>query len=105
MALLSVTYDLPSGGPSPDYAERVGKMLQDMLKQPGLKEFRGYRNPLKVSPHVLTQSEWEDLESITAYLKTDVYDRIMQEMSALGCANIAISIWDASPVTPEPIRP
>jgi len=76
-----------------------------VLKQPGVKEFRAYRNPYRTTPHVMIHTEFDSMASWLKFAQSDDYATIISGVRSAGCTNIAAEPWDASPVVPEAIRP
>lgn len=76
-----------------------------MLKQPGVTEFRAYRNPTLTSPQVMAHIEFDGMDALMQFLVSDDYGMIMGDLRATGATNISVDIWDGSPVVPEPLRP
>jgi len=79
--------------------------IPTILRQPGVKEFRAYRNPYHVTPDVVVHNEFDSLTSWLKFIESEDYANLVSDMRAVGCTNIAVEIWDASPVVPEPWRP
>ena len=107
MALVVSSWDLPS---SAEQLKAYGEQAQSnwiptVLKQPGVKEFRGYRNPTHTTPQVVSHTEFDSMNSLMQYLASDDFSRLMGELRATGVTNISAEIWDASPILPEPLRP
>ncbi len=107
MALAVMSWDMPlSAEQMKAYGEQAqSNWIPTVLKQPGVKEFRAYRNPTHTTPEVLLHTEFDSMNSLMQYLASDDYSRIMSELRATGVTNISVEIWDASPIVPEPLRP
>ncbi len=106
MALAILTWDLPPQEQMAAYAEKARtEWIPTVLRQPGVKEFRGLRNAFHASPHAMAITEYDSLASALKFIETEEYVRLMESMRAAGCTNITVQLWDVSPVTPEPIRP
>ena len=107
MALAVMSWDLPS---SPErmaaYAEQSrSNWIPSVLRQPGVKEFRAYRNPTLTTPEVVIHIEFDSMNSLVQYRASDDYSRIIRELRAAGATNISAETWDASPIVPETLRP
>jgi len=106
MALLQMSWDLPSNDRLPIYNERTRTdWIPRLLHQPGVREFRGYRNPRRISPQVLIHIEYTDLDSLHNWLASPEYAAMMSEMREVGCKQFKSEVWERSPVMPEPLRP
>ena len=106
MALLISAWDLPSDEKNlKAYNEKAKSWIRMVLSQSGVKEFRGYRDPLKNSPQVMIHIEFDRLESIIKYLNSEDYKKVSAEMLELGCSNMLNEMWDGSPLIPEPLKP
>jgi heme-degrading monooxygenase HmoA len=105
MASIVTTYDLPPQEQMEVYYEKVKGWISTILKQPGLKEFRAYRNPFRTTPQVMSLTEFDSLESCLKYVKSEVYDTMASELGALGVTNASVQLWDTSPAIPEPLKP
>ena len=105
MALGILAWDLPPAEKTEAYNQKTRNWISIVLKQPGVKEFRAYRNPLGTTPQVVTHVEFDSIESWLRFLKSEGYASILADLRALGCTNLSAEVWDASPVAPEPLRP
>ena len=106
MALYISAWDLPSNEENlKAYNQKAKDWIKIVLSQPGVKEFRGYRDPLRNSPVVMIHIEFDNLESIIKYLKSEDFKKTNSEMLKLGCSNFSNEMWDGSPLIPEPLRP
>lgn len=105
MALYVLKYDLPPNTHRAQYAAGVPDRIQSSMRQPGLVEFRGYRNPKMDSPNVMVHIEFESLRALRDYLDTEDYAASMTSMIEEGCRSIQEEIWGASPFLPEPLKP
>lgn len=106
MALGIMTWDLPPEEQIEAYSKKARTVwIPTVLKQPGLKEFRAYRNPSLTTPQVMVHTEWDSLGSWVQYVQSEAYATLMSDMRAVGCTNISAQVWDASPVVPEPLKP
>ncbi len=105
MALGTLAWDLPPADKMEAYNEMTRKWIGLVLKQPGAKEFRAYRNPLGTTPQVITHTEFDSMASWLAFIQSEDYATILADLRSLGCSHITAQVWDASPVVPEPLRP
>jgi hypothetical protein len=106
MALVVFTCDLPSGERVAVYNETVRTAwLQSVLQQPGVTAVRGYRNPHHTTPQVMVHLEFDSLASCQRFLASERYGELVFELRALGCTNMVLHVWDASPLVPEPVTP
>jgi hypothetical protein len=106
MILAMVTWDLPSGERLAIYNEKAQtEWLRSMCQQPGVKEVRAYRNPHHTTPQVMVHIEFDRLASWQTYLASESYGGLMFDLRAVGCTNIALQVWDASPLLPEHMTP
>jgi len=106
MALYISSWDIPTDEALiKKYREKSKGWAALVLGQPGVKEFRAYRDPLKNSPSVMIQVEFDNLESLIKYVKSEAYNRVTIEMINLGCSGFVNEMWGASPLMPEPLRP
>ena len=106
MALLEISWDLPPNDSLPIYNERTRTdWIPRVLRQPGVREFRGYRNPRRISPQVLIHIEYKDLQSLYQWLESNDYAAMLSEMRDVGCTQFKSEVWETSPIMPEPLRP
>lgn len=106
MALLVHTWDLPRGRDKLEQYRLAGEeWIPAVLRAPGCREFRGYRNPLRASPQVMVEAEFDTLENLQRWLDSAEYQGILQGLASLGCTNIQVQVWEASPVVRQPRRP
>jgi heme-degrading monooxygenase HmoA len=104
MPLLVHTWDLPFTKADMEwYRERGGEWVPTVLRQPGVVEFRAYRNPTLSSPQVMVHSQFATMADLQRWMASDEYRRIMGELR--GCGNISVAVWDDSPVVPHARRP
>jgi len=76
-----------------------------VLRQPGVKEFRGYRHRYGASPQVMVEVEFESLQAADDWLSSKDWSELIMGMRALGCGNFNVAVWDASPIMPEALKP
>ena len=106
MALSIMMWDLPSEERIENYNQQARTVwIPSLLKQPGVKEFRAYRNPYHTAPQIMIHIEWDSLASWLKYVESEDYAAIVSGLRAAGCTEIEAEIWGASPVVPEPLRP
>lgn len=106
MSMLIVSWDLPSMTKIQEYSELSrNKWIPLLLRQPGVKEFRGYRDRYGMSPEVMVEVEFENLVSADNWLASDEWETMITEMRALGCRHFDAAVWDGSPLVPEPLNP
>lgn len=106
MALAILTWDLPPQEQMADYNDKARtEWIPAVLRQPGVREFRGLRNAFHASPHAMSITEYDSLASALKFIETEDFARVMEGLRAVGCTNITVQLWDVSPVTPKPIRP
>ena len=104
--MYSLTWDLPPKDQLAAYAQKAqNECVPMILKQPGIKEFRAYRNPQNMTPQVIALHEFEDYESAQQFSTSEAGARMLAEMRDIGCANFTVQIWDRSPLIPDPLRP
>jgi heme-degrading monooxygenase HmoA len=99
------TWDLPPKEQIEAYNEKAGTWLATTLKQPGLKQWRAFRNPFMTTPEVMVISEFDSLASCLKWVESDDYAAVVGEMRAAGCTNAAVQLWGTSPLAPEPLKP
>jgi hypothetical protein len=106
MALVIITWDLPPGERLTIYNEKVQtEWLRSVLQQPGVTQVRAYRNPHYTTPQVMVHLEFTSLTAWQAYLASESYAELMFDLRAVGCTHLAIQVWDASQLVPEPVTP
>jgi heme-degrading monooxygenase HmoA len=105
MALVLMTWNLPQGEQLKAYNAKTKGWIMTLLKHPGVKEFRAYRNPLLTTPQVMIHSEYDSLASVLEWIGSEEYATIVSELRAVGCTKISAQIWGASPVVPQPLKP
>ena len=106
MALIVLSWALPPQEQIDTYTEKARTVwIPAVLKQPGLKEFRAYRNPYQTTPQVVIHTEFDSLASCVKYLESEDYTTVLSGLRAVGCTNITAEMWGASPVVPEPLKP
>jgi hypothetical protein len=73
-----------------------------LMRQPGLVEFRAYRNILG-TPQVRTTIEWQSLADYEKYWQ-GAWQPVETELRTMA-TNIRVELWGPSPVVQEPLRP
>jgi quinol monooxygenase YgiN len=105
MALGILAWDLPPADKNEMYLQSTQKWIATVLKQPGVKEFRAYRNPFGVTPQIVTHTEFDSMASWLTFLQSEKYTDIVNDLRNLGCANITAEVLETSPLVPEPLKP
>ena len=106
MALLVHTWDIPNTRHGREEYQLIGQeSIPLVLRQPGVCEFRAYRNPLRASPQVKVEIEFESDALLQQFLDSHVHDEILHDLGRVGCGNIRTEIWTSSPVVPTHVRP
>ncbi len=104
MALIIVTFDVPPGDKT-EFFKEGRDWIQTVLKMPGLKEFRSYRNVYYASPHVMLHEEFDSMESCLKFIQSKEYYAHVVKMRSLGMTNLSVQMWESTPETPGPLRP
>ena len=112
MALIAIHWDLPPDENMGLYKNRIflsdeesASWITTMMKQPGFKELRAFRNPFRTTPQTLVLCEFDSLESCMKYVESENYSRLLSELRKVGCTNISAQLWGTSPMIPEPLKP
>ena len=106
MALGIVSWDLPPAEQLEKYSEKSrNHWIPTLLKQPGVKEYRVYRNPFHTTPQVTGHLEFDKMESWLKFIESKDYAEIISGLRSMGCTNLSAEVWDASPIIPEPLKP
>jgi hypothetical protein len=105
MAIIVLTYDLPATN-----LEAYGKWALEttrtvILKQPGIRSVQAFRNTLRNRPEVMAIYEFEGAEAALQALRSDALANVIAEAKALGVTNWTYTLWETSPLTPEPLTP
>ena len=104
MAIVLGSYDLPTTNLEAYGLWAMGT-VEVVLKAPGLRSFQGFRNLLPNTPGVLLTYDFDTIDNALQFVRSDVYTSLVAEAKALGISNTNISVWDVSPLSPEPLRP
>jgi hypothetical protein len=106
MTLAMLTWDVPSGERLVIYQEQARTAwLRSVLQQPGVTEVRGYHTPHHTTPQVMMHVEFATLDAWHRFLASERYGDLMFELRAVGCTNMAVQVWEGSPLLPEPVTP
>ena len=106
MALAVMSWDLPPAEQLETYREKAhNTWIPSILKQPGVKEFRAYRNPTRTTPQAVVHTEFDCLASWVKWVESEDYAAILSGLRATGCTNLSAEVWDGSPIVPEPLKP
>jgi heme-degrading monooxygenase HmoA len=97
-----MTYDLIPAVDKKAYQAFSKKTIAALMRQPGLVEFRAYRNMLG-TPQIRTTIEWESLADYETYWQ-GAWQPADAELRTLA-TNIRVEIWGPSPIVPAPLRP
>jgi heme-degrading monooxygenase HmoA len=84
MALSVHTYALPPEDQIDAYNEMAKANISTLLKQPGAKEIRAYRNPFGTTPQIMVCMEWDSLASFVTFLESDDWATIASKNAACG---------------------
>jgi hypothetical protein len=105
MSLLVHTWDMPQDRKGRAEYELVGQeSIPIVLKQPGVREFRAYRNPLGATPQVMVHVEFEEDAYLHQFLASYVHQEIVGDLIRVGVRNFRTEVWSGSPVVPRPMR-
>jgi len=85
------------------YLQWAKKTIGAILQQPGIIEFRAYRNVM-ISPEVRSTSVWQTLADWASFAESATWQELLQEMRTFT-TGIRVEIWGPSPVVPEPLHP
>jgi heme-degrading monooxygenase HmoA len=96
------TWDQIPGVDQRAYNAWAKKAIGTTLQQPGLIEFRAYRN-LSGSPQILVVTEWDSVVDWARFAENS-WPALEAELRAFA-TNINYSLWGISPVVPQPLRP
>lgn len=95
-------YDLVPSVDQHAYQAWSKRTIAALVQQPGLVEFRAYRNMLG-TPQVRTTIDWESLAAYEKYLQ-GAWQPVEAELRTMA-TNIRVELWGPSPIVPEPLRP
>ncbi len=102
MAESHMTYDLIPNVDKQAYTAWAKKAIGTLLQQPGVIEFRAYRN-WSGNPQVLTVTVWETAADWAKFGEC-VWPELNEELYTFA-TNIHYILWEASPVVPQPLHP
>jgi hypothetical protein len=72
------------------------------LSVPGLKEMRAYREP--GSLRALLEYEFESFTAFGRMMDDSKYKAMLMRIASYT-SGLEVSLWDVSPLMPEPVRP
>ncbi|MBN1848770.1 MAG: hypothetical protein JW932_09310 [Deltaproteobacteria bacterium] len=104
MIEVCLSFDFIRGFDDEVYSKWTKKAIVVLLKSPGIIEFRAHRN-LFGSPLVRLTSDWAKLSDWARFAESPEWLALMDELRRFFAQNIAVCIWGASPIAPEPLRP
>ena len=106
MVLFVMTWDLPTQRERLTvYANKArNDWIPTVLRQPGVEEFRTFRNPMESTPQVMVTIEFDTLDSWRAFIESDDNRRIMREVRIVGATNLTAQVWTPSTITPATER-
>lgn len=87
-----------------EYAEFVPWIVNWLLDQPGVVEFRSYRRADGASPLAVGMVEFSSVEAAQAYLGSEASRQFWQEIRARGAVNMSSMLVANSPYATEPFR-
>jgi quinol monooxygenase YgiN len=105
MALIIATFDLPPREKMDAFREKGREWVDTVLKMPGIKEFRAYRNIYYTSPHVMLHEDFDSLESCLKFIKSKEYYAHIADIRALGVTNLSVQMWEVAPDYTVPLKP
>jgi heme-degrading monooxygenase HmoA len=97
------TWDLLPGIDKNAYAEWVKNFIATILKQPGLIEFRAYRN-VAGSPQARNTFVWQSLSDWAKFAQSKEWAEIDAKFRTFA-TNWRMEIWGIAPLVPKPLRP
>jgi heme-degrading monooxygenase HmoA len=104
MVEVVLLYDLERGVDQKAYMEWAKKIIGELMKFPGLIEYRAYRNLLG-SPLVRSISVWKTLADWQRFFESEAWKTAEMELRAKFASNLSVELWGNSPIVPEPLRP
>lgn len=105
MAIVQASYNLPTSNLEAYGKWATANIENVILKAPGLRSFQGFRNLLLNSPEVLLIYDFDSMESALAFVRSAAFAKMSAEAKSLGASDLNTQLWDASPFSPEPLRP
>ncbi|HKR47385.1 MAG TPA: antibiotic biosynthesis monooxygenase [Paraburkholderia sp.] len=96
-------FDVLANADRQGYAELMKKIVEALLRAPGLVEIRANRNLLG-SPEVRATSVWERLADWEAARESEPLTALDAE-SRRYVGNMSIELWEPSNLLPQPVRP
>ena len=104
MVEVNLIYEFLPGMDQQAYMEWAKKAIGQVLRSPGVVEFRASRNLLG-SPQVRTTTVWQALADWANFVESPEWQALESELRGSFAGNISIELWGPSPVVPEPLRP
>jgi heme-degrading monooxygenase HmoA len=104
MIEVALLYDLDRGVDLNAYAEWAKKVIGQVLRSPGLIEFRAHRNLLG-SPQIRSISVWESLADWQGFFQSEAWQAAEAELRGRFVSNFRVELWGPSPMVPEPLKP
>ena len=105
MALLMITWDLPPAEQRQVYDAKGPEWVEMVMRQPGVIQFRGFRNPFHTTPMAMIHVEFDSLASCMRFIESGDYATLSAEMYAAGVTNVSAQLWKASPSVPRSLMP
>jgi hypothetical protein len=105
MALLMITWDLPPAEQRQVYDAKGPEWVEMVMRQPGVIQFRGFRNTFHTTPMAMIHLEFDSLASCMTFIESDDYAVLSAEMYATGVTNVSVQLWKPSPTVPRSLRP
>ncbi|MBC8752636.1 MULTISPECIES: antibiotic biosynthesis monooxygenase family protein [Paraburkholderia] len=96
-------YDVLANADPQGYAELMKKVVEVLLRSPGLVEIRANRN-LLASPEVRATSVWEHLADWEAARENEAL-AALDAQSRQYVTNMSVELWEPSSLLPHPLRP
>lgn len=105
MAIVLGSYNLPTSNLEAYGQWAKGSIDDVILKAPGLRSWQAFRNLLPNTPGVLLIYDFDSMDSALQFIRSAAYINQVAEAKALGVTDLNVHLWDASPFSPEPLRP
>lgn len=97
-------YDLEKGVDLDAYADWAKRTIANLMKAPGLVEYRANRNLLG-SPYVRSVSVWRSVADWNNFAESEGWKAAEAELRSRYASNLAVELWGRSPLVPETLRP
>jgi heme-degrading monooxygenase HmoA len=104
MIEVALLYDLDRGVDQKAYAEWAKKTIGQVLRSPGLIEFRAQRNLLG-SPQIRSISVWESLADWQNFSQSETWQAAEAELRGKFASALRVELWGPSPMVPDPLKP